>query len=438
MNCPNTRSRLLETEDPALPAADIRAHLVACVGCRQWHTQLVRLERSVPRLSVPSSTDARAGLLRRLASEPGVQADAENRQSEAATAIPVAIPAITLRQRQGAATGRGRRHSGWLAAAAAVFVAAFCAWALLRPAPAHIPIALSPRPPRDMLLEQLVERNLALAEAGTPVERVKALADLADDLKDETRSLVHAAPVEELMGLARLYDRVIRQGLAEQARGIAPADRMAVLGPVAGRLARALREAEATAQDVPAFADPLRLIAAAARDAGGSLPAPKDIPAASEAPPWRKRDVERLRMLERDRGLVQALVEGALRLASLDDSMGRADFCNALVKTIAEETRVAAERHEGPRAAELGDHLRGFLARGVASNLAVARLNTVAGSSRDLEIRRIGEFVIEITRPVEDRLRHASEGDQGDDMHHALLAVRGGWDDVRKAIGEKS
>src|SRR5207253_1093674 len=52
MNCEACQRRLLASEDPEAPAAEVRAHLAGCPACRRWQRQLLRLERHVPLLPV--------------------------------------------------------------------------------------------------------------------------------------------------------------------------------------------------------------------------------------------------------------------------------------------------------------------------------------------------------------------------------------------------
>lgn len=443
MNCQTTRSRLLASEDPARPAAEVQGHLAACPACRQWQARLAGMERSVCRLAVPRSAAARAALVQRILHGPDTATAAANAPIDLSPlghriGAPLSLTPLPGRRpapRKPSRSWRPAAYAG-LAAAAAMLVLVAGWQALTGRRPGPVVREILPQPPHDQLVEHLVKRDLSLAEAGTAVDRVRALADLAEDLREVTRALVHTARSEDLMDLARLYERVVRQGVAERAKAVTAAERATALGPVADKLRQAGGEFDALARDLPAIADPFQLMAAAAKEVGRQLPAAAALSAASPAlPPHRPGDDDRLALLRRDHDLVHALVDAGLRLAVLEEPLQRATLCRTLVRKFADEVSSAAGRREGPRASEMSDHLRDLLARGVAGNLASARQGVAVGSSRDLTICREGEFVIEIIGPVQEHLQRASQGAEAPDMQHALLAIRGGWDEVRKAIG---
>src|SRR4051812_43463174 len=70
---------------------------------------------------------------------------------------------------------------------------------------------------------------------------------------------------------------------------------------------------------------------------------------------------ERARLFQRDRDLIETLVDQGLRLAGEDDPLKRADCCNGVVKHLADELRQAADNREGARMAELSLHLHAVL-----------------------------------------------------------------------------
>ena len=72
MRCEVARLRLLSVENPARVPADVRAHLVDCEFCRDWHDDLCTFERHIPFLPVPNSR-GKAKLLQQLLSEKHVE-----------------------------------------------------------------------------------------------------------------------------------------------------------------------------------------------------------------------------------------------------------------------------------------------------------------------------------------------------------------------------
>jgi hypothetical protein len=244
MNCDLVQRRLLKAESPTRLPDSLQAHLADCPTCREWQRQLVQLEGYVNQLPVPASP-AKAELLRLLSSP-----------AAATTAWPA------------------RRTWSWrlpAGLAAAVLLLAVGGWLLylLRPAP---PAPEVPHEVQRPLLDNLLERDLRLANATTQRERVEALADLADDLQGETRALALDADVSDLESLSLLYGQVVRDGIVPRAQALPAAERRAVLTPIAERLGKARHQAEHLALDVPPdSAKPLKAIAAAAGDADRDL-----------------------------------------------------------------------------------------------------------------------------------------------------------------------
>jgi hypothetical protein len=70
MRCEVARSRLLAAVDSAKAPAEVRAHLIRCEFCRDWHEDLCTIEQHVQYVPVPESR-GKAKLLRRLLHEPG-------------------------------------------------------------------------------------------------------------------------------------------------------------------------------------------------------------------------------------------------------------------------------------------------------------------------------------------------------------------------------
>jgi hypothetical protein len=263
MNCQVAQRRLLSTLDPDRASEEVRAHLAYCGECQEWQAQLIRIERHVPRLPVPRS-EVGQRLVRRFAD----------------TAPPVAVtsgpswPIVELaspgfqKNRKLPALAWTRTHARSLAAAAAVLtICSLAAWYLqdlAQRAPSPPPREKADPPP---LLGVLIRHNVRLAMANNPADRVAILADVADDLQQEMRWLAREGDPEDLATLARLYDRIVREGIMVQAQGLPAANRRPVLHPVANRLAVAARHAHELMREVSSpAASSLSRVADAALD----------------------------------------------------------------------------------------------------------------------------------------------------------------------------
>jgi hypothetical protein len=249
MNCKNCQRRLLKAECPDDPEPTVVAHLRGCAACREWQRRLLQVEANVPRLPVPAAR-APANFVARLLSGPVPAApSAPPRQgwnwrilaAGAAAAVVLIGSGIWLGNELWLATQDGRDARQ-----------------------VQAPVRNIDR--ADTLVARLVRCDLQLARATTPRERVEVLADLADRLQEEGRTLAQAAAHHELDRLASLYGKVIRGAIVPRSRGVPAGERQRVLGPIVDRLARARQEVEDLAKQAPGSAGPLEVMAAAARE----------------------------------------------------------------------------------------------------------------------------------------------------------------------------
>jgi hypothetical protein len=270
MNCDLVKRRLMSSEDPGLAPPDLRGHLATCEQCRDWQRQLVQVERHIPLLPVPGSR-GRAGLLQRFVTAPGkIPAKTVVAASlGTVAAVPPVPPAPPPR--------RPLPLVRLAAAAAALFLLAALGARILttshrRPAETGAPaVAVRPRPP-DRLLAGLVRHDGRLATAATIRERLDILADVADEILDPAGALAAETRNSHLEALARLFERVVREGILKQAQSLPPAERPAILPAIAGRLARTAQRIDRLVEKVPAQQNrPLQHIAGAAREANRQL-----------------------------------------------------------------------------------------------------------------------------------------------------------------------
>lgn len=246
MKCSVAQTRMLELERPDRPTPPLRAHLARCSACREWFHQFVQIERNVSLLPVPPSTRKEEFLRQVLTGEPtpGRNGTGNSRESG---------PARVLRRERGL---RKMALATGLAAGLVLFAIGL--------------MALQPTLPRgggrpETLVEKLLKHDLKLAAASTAQKRVEQLAALADDLHRETGelALTEEAPQQELLDLARLYQKVVHEGLVTQAEKV-PADERPRLLEIAGRLEQTRQKAAELAASLPSGSVPLSDIATAA------------------------------------------------------------------------------------------------------------------------------------------------------------------------------
>jgi hypothetical protein len=225
VNCTVIQRRLLSAEQPEHPPGDIMSHLAQCPTCRAWQRRLLQLERLITQLPVPPST-AKEEFVQRMVGPPRTAAEPPA----------IADPAIVWRSTLAPGPKeRGLRKLSLafsLAASLLVFALIWWSWP-------HKPIPpLDPARIEQARLEQRLSNSLGV---DSPKERVLRLAELAEEVHGEARSLVDQT--ERLEQWARFYSRVVGEDLIDQARQLSPADRPTVLKEVAERLTKMESEA---------------------------------------------------------------------------------------------------------------------------------------------------------------------------------------------------
>jgi hypothetical protein len=99
MKCKAVQHRLLAIANPERVPAALRNHLAHCSLCREWHNQLILLERHIPFVPVPRS-NGKANLIRRLLREKAPKAHAAQvptvSRSRAATLADRHVPIFSI------------------------------------------------------------------------------------------------------------------------------------------------------------------------------------------------------------------------------------------------------------------------------------------------------------------------------------------------------
>jgi hypothetical protein len=142
---------------------------------------------------------------------------------------------------------------------------------------------------------------------------------------------------------------------------------------------------------------------------------------------------ERVRQVQRDRELIEELVNLGLRLADDEDALKRADHCSGAAERFAREIRAAATNREDSRALEMGRHLNDLLQRGVADNLRTAREQIPVGSAEEQTLREVQHHTGEVVLPLQDQLRELRKSDKSRDLQDTLSTIGAAWSVVEKA-----
>jgi hypothetical protein len=279
MNCNAVHSRLLGSEKPDRVPADVATHLKGCTACRKWQRRLVHLERNIALLPVAPAPRGKAAFVGEFLAtelEPLASASVMPPESTSGTTSvqprkfeklaaafrsTLQAPRATLNSFPAPA----RRRIAFVLAASLLLLA-FAFWATHGP---HGPFVAKPQ---DPLLASMMERDLRLASAQTPGERVETLADLADDLQGSTRTLIGAGQPDDLRALAELYKKVVSEGIVVQAQKLLPEERVRLLEGIAKRLSDTADETDKLAKVLPdSSKTKLTIIVNAARDGDRNL-----------------------------------------------------------------------------------------------------------------------------------------------------------------------
>ena len=244
MNCELLQNRLLALPDPRRVPQELQGHLTSCPACREWLRALLRVDGALARLPVPApSPGAKAAVLERFRTRP---ARAPEPQAE---------------------PRRFRLRALWPAAAiAATSLVGVLAWMNL-----NGPRDAVAQTPADPMLADAMKFRTALEAARSPDERVRVFLDWADSLQSNMQTWARVDTGENLADAAKMYAKVVREGVIGQAKDVSDPQRKAVK-EAADRLAEAYQKAERLAQEVPpASVAPLQEVAAAAREGDRQL-----------------------------------------------------------------------------------------------------------------------------------------------------------------------
>jgi hypothetical protein len=252
MNCTAIQRRLLASERPDQPPAELKGHLADCPVCRAWQRHVLELERQIRLLPVPPSS-ARARLLRKIRQAPAPAAE----RSILPLRRPSLAPPPNVRAKE-----RALWKLAWAlasAAALALFAVGWWAWP-------HNHETVAPLDPYRAKEARFNERlAAALAGAQSARDKMGRVADFIEELHHQ--ALNEVGNTDQLALTVRYHGEFMQKNLLEYARAL-PADgqRPIVLREIALRLREQESRATRLATTVPGdAADSLREMAAATR-----------------------------------------------------------------------------------------------------------------------------------------------------------------------------
>jgi len=244
MNCQTIQNKILILPDPRVLPDALRDHIAGCEVCRAWAKQVARLDALLQQLPVPPAPGNKKATV----------------VDDLTRGNPVIIRRLATPARESFAGSvrkfldQNKMVVGGLAAAVLVVLGG---WRLLTPS--GTPPVAAAETPEHPFLKMLVQRDVALAKAKKPVDRLQIFGGLAEDLSTEARSLARVASPDELWDVAQWFDNVVKDGVVNQARNMpadtltlsARAERKTELDALAGKLSDMAAKTEKMTGEVP-------------------------------------------------------------------------------------------------------------------------------------------------------------------------------------------
>lgn len=403
MNCELARNRLLAIPDPAAVPGPVAAHLTGCPACQTWHRVLVRVEEGIVETAPPAGSNRVKRQLIAQFRQPAAGAVRSSPRSSAnlKTPTPTAKTVSTVRPASSRVPVGERLARLWPAGlvAAAVLVGAIM-WASLAGKSDETTVAALPP---DAFLEKVVTAKVQLDVAPDAAGRLAVLDAMERSIHDEATTLSKVTPGPELESLARMYERVVTDGMLEQARLLGPDEQKAKLGPYRNRLVVAEQVANRLAAEAPPDAvHSLRDMAGAAGKGrtemarlmhgggpGTSPAAAVGITAAKGPTPGQRGE-----LFKKNRPVIEKLVAQTVEAARVpNDYVKRAQTYHEVLFRFNAEIVEAGDRRDGARVEELTVHLVTLLDRGLTPTLVRARKQVADDGTGNEEYVQVKEHL---------------------------------------------
>jgi hypothetical protein len=130
--------------------------------------------------------------------------------------------------------------------------------------------------------------------------------------------------------------------------------------------------------------------------------------------------------------LIRELVAGAIRLATDEDPLSRANSCGTLAEHTVKEIRAAVKDRHMDRAVQLSDHLHALLSSGIANNLRTVRLESSQSSTREIDVQRVAAQVRDVLAPLDELVNDQTEN--AGELRQALRKVRDAQSEVERIL----
>jgi hypothetical protein len=127
------------------------------------------------------------------------------------------------------------------------------------------------------------------------------------------------------------------------------------------------------------------------------------------------------RFLQRNASLIEKLVDDGMELAAQSNALDRAKACGTIATRLAGEIEKATDNKDTARAAELSQHLRLVLQRGIAANLTAARREIHPGSADEKKLFEGTDQAQELIHLLDKQFKQAIVDDEGQSLEQPLL-----------------
>jgi len=249
MNCSQARNRVLTVSHPRKASEDVREHVRACAKCQAWVKGAMEVESALRHLPIPPAPQNKKSELLKKFRTPEVVVPSERNE-------PLPLPPR-------------KRETFWTRFGVGVTIAAsvlaMVTWMGQRSRRPETPIIAAQ--PMDDLLANLMKRHVTLASgADNASKRLDGLNQLAADLLKEGKDFAFIASDEDMKALARMYSKVVEQGIMKQAEMVRGPQQRKILESVQQQLQESGEAVAKLAERAKSGSiEPLRQMAEASR-----------------------------------------------------------------------------------------------------------------------------------------------------------------------------
>lgn len=144
---------------------------------------------------------------------------------------------------------------------------------------------------------------------------------------------------------------------------------------------------------------------------------------------------ELAKLFARNRGMLDDLVSGSIRLSGTSDALRRTESYTPVLKSLSSEMQRAIDDGDAIRAAELGRHLTSLFDRAVTPVLTSARQRIPNGSQDESKLFRLRDQSTDLLATIEKSIRDGEEKKSSPELRMLLKSLESSAAKVRKAGG---